>query len=129
MSLSSYIKTAVMHSNSYFLNSLTQCSFSHLVPNACIACVDGISQYMLQAPMLHSFAIPNAQYSMHYAYLTSTQSVLDRASINAVNSVYTFNPAFHMLVYKPVTKKVRTVVLLLEGLIGCSEYNDYHNCT
>jgi len=98
-----------MHSNSYFLNSLTQCSLSCLAPNARIARTEGISQYMLQAPTLHSLAIPNAQYSVHYAHLTSMDSVLDRASINAFNSIYTFNPTCHMLVYKPVAKKVRTV--------------------
>jgi len=64
---------------------------------------------MLQAPTLHSFAIPNAQYSTRYAHLTSTHSVLDKASINAFNSIYTFDPARHALIYKPVTKKVRTV--------------------
>jgi hypothetical protein len=98
-----------MHSNSYFLNLPTQCSFSCLAPNTHIAHMDGISQYMLQAPMLHSLAIPNAQYSARYAHLTSMHSVLDKASINAFNSVYTFDPAYHTLVYKPVTKKVRTV--------------------
>jgi hypothetical protein len=70
---------------------------------------EGASQYMLQAPTLHSFAVPNAQYSACYAHLTSTHSVLDEASINAFNSIYTFNPARHALIYKPVTKKVRTV--------------------
>jgi hypothetical protein len=64
---------------------------------------------MLQAPTLHSLAIPNTQYSVHYAHLTSTHSVLDKASIKAFNSVYAFNPTRHMLVYKPVAKKVRTV--------------------
>jgi len=71
--------------------------------------MEGISQYMLQAPTLHSLAIPNAQYSARYAHLTSTHSVLDKASINAFNSVYTFDPACHALVYKPGAKKVRTV--------------------
>jgi hypothetical protein len=64
---------------------------------------------MLQVPMLHSLAIPNAQYSARYTHLTSMHSVLDKASINAFNSVYTFDPAHHALVYKPVAKKVRTV--------------------
>jgi hypothetical protein len=64
---------------------------------------------MLQAPMLHSLAIPNAQYSARYAHLTSMHSVLDKASINAFNSVYAFDPTRHALVYKPVAKKVRTV--------------------
>jgi len=64
---------------------------------------------MLQAPMLHSLAISNAQYSACYAHLTSMHSVLDKASINAFNSIYAFNPARHALVYKPVAKKVRTV--------------------
>jgi hypothetical protein len=64
---------------------------------------------MLQAPTLHSLAIPNVQYSACYAHLTSTHSVLDKASINAFNSVYAFNPVRHALVYKPVTKKVRTM--------------------
>jgi hypothetical protein len=95
-----------MHSNSYFLNLPTQHSFSCLAPNAS---TDGISQYMLQVPTLHSFAISNTQYSVHYAHLTSMHSVLDRASINAFHSVYAFEPARHVLVYKPVTKKVRTV--------------------
>jgi hypothetical protein len=36
-------------------------------------------------------------------------SVLDKVSINAFNSVYTFDPARHVLVYKPVAKKVRTM--------------------
>jgi hypothetical protein len=98
-----------MHSNSYFPISPTQRSFSRLVPNVRIACVEGASQYMLQAPMLHSLARPNAQYSAHYVHLTSTHSVLDKASINAFNCVYTFNPARHVLVYKPVAKKVRTM--------------------
>jgi hypothetical protein len=95
-----------MHSNSYFLNLPTQHSFSHLAPNAC---TDGISQYMLQAPMLHSLAIPDVQYFAHYAHLTSMHSVLDKASINSFNSIYTFDPMHHALVYKPVAKKVRTV--------------------
>jgi len=64
---------------------------------------------MLQAPTLHSLAIPNAQYSMHYTHLTSTHSVLDKVSINAFNSIYAFDPARHALVYKPVAKKVRAV--------------------
>jgi hypothetical protein len=64
---------------------------------------------MLQAPTLPSLAIPNAQCSACYAHLTSTHSVLDKASINALNSVYAFDPARHALVYKPVAKKVRTV--------------------
>jgi len=98
-----------MHSNSYFPISLTQRSFSRLAPNARVARAEGASQYMLQAPTLHSFAIPNAQYSAHYAHLTSTHSVLDKASINALNSVYTFDSARHALIYKPVAKKVRTV--------------------
>jgi hypothetical protein len=99
---------SLMHSNSYFLNSPTQCSLSRLAPNARITRTEGISQYMLQVS-LHSLAIPNAQYSVHYAHLTSMHSVLDKASINAFNSVYTFDPTCHMLVYKPVAKKVRTV--------------------
>jgi hypothetical protein len=98
-----------MHSNSYFPNLPTQNSFSCLAPNARIARADGISQYMLQGPMLHSLAIPDVQYSAHYAHLTSTHSVLDRVSINAFNSIYAFDPACHVLAYKPVTKKVRTV--------------------
>jgi hypothetical protein len=98
---------SLMHSNSYFLNSPTQCSFLHLAPNVRIMHTDGISQYMLQVPTLHSLTIPNAQYSVCYAHLTSTHSVLDRASINAFNSA--FNPTRHALVYKPVAKKVRTV--------------------
>jgi hypothetical protein len=71
--------------------------------------MEGTSQYMLQAPMLHSLAIPNAQYSACYAHLTSMHSVLDKVSINAFNSIYTFDPMHHVLVYKPVAKKVRTM--------------------
>jgi len=70
---------------------------------------EGASQYMLQVPTLHSLAIPNVQYSARYAHLTSTHSVLDKASINAFNSVYAFDPARHALVYKPIAKKVRTM--------------------
>jgi len=97
---------SLMHSNSYFPISPTQCSFSRLAP---IARAEGASQYMLQAPTLHSLAIPDAQYSVRYAHLTSMHSVLDKASINAFNSVYAFDPTRHALVYKPVAKKVRTV--------------------
>jgi hypothetical protein len=71
--------------------------------------MEGVSQCMLQAPTLHSLAIPDAQYSTRYAHLTSMHSVLDRTSINAFNSIYAFNPTHHALVYKPVTKKLRTV--------------------
>jgi len=98
-----------MHSNSYFPISPTQCSLSRLASNVHVARAEGASQYMLQAPMLPSLAIPNAQYSARYAHLTSMHSVLDKASINAVNSIYTFNPTRHVLVYKPVAKKVRTM--------------------
>jgi len=98
-----------MHSNSYFPISLTQRSFSRLAPNARVVRVEGASQYMLQAPMLHSLAIPNVQYSARYAHLTSMHSVLDKVSINAFNSVYAFDSTRHVLVYKPVAKKVRTM--------------------
>jgi len=97
---------SLMHSNSYFPISPTQCSFSRLAPNTC---VEGTSQYMLQAPTLQSLAIPDVQYSARYAHLTSMHSVLDKGSINAFNSIYAFDPACHALVYKPVAKKVRTV--------------------
>jgi hypothetical protein len=100
---------SLMHSNSYFPISLTQRSFSRLAPNARVVRAEGTSQYMLQAPMLHSLAIPNAQYSARYAHLTSMHSVLDKVSINAFNSVYAFDSMRHALVYKPVAKKVRTV--------------------
>jgi len=59
--------------------------------------------------MLHSLAIPDTQYSAHYAHLTSMHSVLDRASINAFNSIYAFDPMHHVLVYKLVAKKFRTM--------------------
>jgi hypothetical protein len=36
---------------------------------------------------------------------------------------------FKLNVKMMISLHVTIAVLLLEGLIGCSEYNDYHNCT
>ena len=58
---------------------------------------------------LHSFSHLSAHYSAHYTHLVSTRSVINPESTNAFNSVYTFDPSSHALLYKPVAKKVQTV--------------------
>jgi hypothetical protein len=44
-----------------------------------------------------------------FDFVSSTQSVINTSSISAFRSVYHYDPVRHVLAYKPVAKKVRTV--------------------
>ncbi|KAG2061353.1 hypothetical protein BDR06DRAFT_1001670 [Suillus hirtellus] len=64
------------------------------------------------SPLVSTHQFPSSsipQYSARYAHLTSTQTVIDKVTIDAFNSFYYYDPVLHALVYKPVAKKVRTV--------------------
>ena len=50
----------------------------------------------------------------HYNFLSSMQSVLNSHTISTVSDVYTYDSISHMLAYKPVVKKVWSVVALMD---------------
>jgi hypothetical protein len=52
--------------------------------------------------------------SSDYAFLSSTQSILNLDGISAISSVYSYDPASHVLVNKPVAWKVRPVIAPLD---------------
>jgi hypothetical protein len=72
-------------------------------------CLAPSAHHSLSRSNLYSFFRPAAQFSPHYTHLVSTRSIIDRASVKAFNSVYSYDPIRRALVYKPVAKKVRTI--------------------
>jgi hypothetical protein len=72
-------------------------------------CLVPSAHHSLSRSNLYSFFRPAAQFSPRYTHLVSTHSIIDRASVKAFNSVYSYDPIRRALVYKLVTKKVRTV--------------------
>jgi len=70
----------------------------------CIPCMT-----LLSRSNLYSFFRPAAQFSPHYTHLVSTCSIIDRTSVKAFKSIYSYDPIRRALVYKPVAKKVHTV--------------------
>jgi hypothetical protein len=48
--------------------------------------------------------------SPDYAFLSSTQYIFNLDGISAISSVYSYDPASHALVYKPVAQMVRPVI-------------------
>ena len=56
----------------------------------------------------------SASHSPDYNFLSSMQSALNLHTISAFFNVYTYNSISHMLAYKPVAKKVWSVVALMD---------------
>jgi hypothetical protein len=52
--------------------------------------------------------------SSDYAFLSSTQFVLNLDGISTISFVYSYDPASHALVYKPVAWKVHPVIAPLD---------------
>ena len=52
--------------------------------------------------------------SLAYPFLSSTQSVLSPSHISALLNTYSFDFTSHSLTYKPIAKKVRSVLAPLE---------------
>ena len=48
--------------------------------------------------------------SLDYAFLSSTQSVFNLDTIHAISFVYSYDTSSHALAYKPVAKKVHSVI-------------------
>jgi hypothetical protein len=80
----------------------------------------GAHLHLLYAPSTYASFTCYTQCAVLHALCTPYihASVLDKASINAFNSVYAFDPACHLLVFKPVTKKVRTVPTAMPAEYG-----------
>ena len=52
--------------------------------------------------------------SPNYEFLSSTQSNLNTDALDAVSLVYTYNYIMHALTYKPLTRKVRSMLTLVD---------------
>jgi len=72
-------------------------------------CLAPSVHHPLSRSNLYSFFHSAVQFSLHYTHLVSTHSIIDRTSVKAFNSVYSYDPIRCALVYKPVAKKVHTV--------------------
>jgi hypothetical protein len=72
-------------------------------------CLAPSVHHLLSRSNLYSFFCPAVQFSLCYTHLVSTRSIIDRVSVKAFNSVYSYDPIQRALVYKPVAKKVCTV--------------------
>jgi hypothetical protein len=64
---------------------------------------------LIPHPSSHLSSLMSLLRSAHYMHLTSTCTVINKATIDTFNSCYLFDPIRHALVYKPVAKKVRSV--------------------
>jgi len=72
-------------------------------------CLMPSAHHLLSRSNLYSFSHPAVQFSPCYTHLVSTHSIINCTSVKAFNSVYSYDPIQHALVYKPVAKKVHTV--------------------